>query len=311
MAQFTLISSLKAYLRLMATSKGDRSLLDRMRDKYRLIIVDDETYEERTSFKLSRLNVLTVIASASLLISVILLSIVIYTPAKELIPGYSDANAKREAKRALERADEMEEDLYKKDLYLQNVLRVLKGEVSPTELESSTLPEVPENQRSNLNFNASVKDSVLRADVAAEERYNLHFSSSESRSTITALSSLVFFSPLRGTVSSPFNIATEHLGVDVVAPDKTAIKTALAGTVILSTWSANEGYVIAIQHADNLISIYKHNSILLKKTGELVRAGESVAIIGNSGELSDGPHLHLELWYRGDPLDPQSYILFN
>jgi murein DD-endopeptidase MepM/ murein hydrolase activator NlpD len=199
----------------------------------------------------------------------------------------------------------------KKDLYLQNVLRVLKGEVSPTELESSTLPEVPENQRSNLNFNASVKDSVLRADVAAEERYNLHFSSSESRSTITALSSLVFFSPLRGTVSSPFNIATEHLGVDVVAPDKTAIKTALAGTVILSTWSANEGYVIAIQHADNLISIYKHNSILLKKTGELVRAGESVAIIGNSGELSDGPHLHLELWYRGDPLDPQSYILFN
>jgi murein DD-endopeptidase MepM/ murein hydrolase activator NlpD len=311
MAQFTLISSLKAYLRLMATSKGDRSLLDRMRDKYRLIIVDDETYEERTSFKLSRLNVLTVIASASLLISVILLSIVIYTPAKELIPGYSDANAKREAKRALEREDEMEEDLYKKDLYLQNVLRVLKGEVSPTELESSTLPEVPENQRSNLNFNASVKDSVLRADVAAEERYNLHFSSSESRSTITALSSLVFFSPLRGTVSSPFNIATEHLGVDVVAPDKTAIKTALAGTVILSTWSANEGYVIAIQHADNLISIYKHNSILLKKTGELVRAGESVAIIGNSGELSDGPHLHLELWYRGDPLDPQSYILFN
>ena len=311
MAQFTLISSLKAYLRLMATSKGDRSLLDRMRDKYRLIIVDDETYEERTSFKLSRLNVITVIASASLLISVILLSIVIYTPAKELIPGYSDANAKREAKRALERADEMEEDLYKKDLYLQNVLRVLKGEVSPTELESSTLPEVPENQRSNLNFNASVKDSVLRADVAAEERYNLHFSSSESRSTITALSSLVFFSPLRGTVSSPFNIATEHLGVDVVAPDKTAIKTALAGTVILSTWSANEGYVIAIQHADNLISIYKHNSILLKKTGELVRAGESVAIIGNSGELSDGPHLHLELWYRGDPLDPQSYILFN
>ena len=295
----------------MASIKGDRSLLDRLRDKYRLIIVDDETFEERTSFKLSRLNVLTIIASASMLITVILLSIVIYTPAKELIPGYSDAQAKREAKQALERADAMEDELYKQDLYIQNVMRVLKGEVNSEEIETPENSAPVEEHKGDLDFSPSIKDSVLRADVAAEERYNLNFKNSESRTTMAALSNLVFFSPLRGTVSSSFNIATEHLGVDVVAPDKTAIKSVLEGTVILSTWSANEGYVIAIQHVDNLISIYKHNSILLKKTGDIVKAGESVAIIGNSGELSDGPHLHLELWYRGDALDPENFILFN
>ena len=295
----------------MASIKGDRSLLDRLRDKYRLIIVDDETFEERTSFKLSRLNVLTIIASASMLITVILLSIVIYTPAKELIPGYSDAQAKREAKQALERADAMEDELYKQDLYIQNVMRVLKGEVNSEEIETPENSAPVEEHKGDLDFSPSIKDSVLRADVAAEERYNLNFKNSESRTTMAALSNLVFFSPLRGTVSSSFNIATEHLVVDVVAPDKTAIKSVLEGTVILSTWSANEGYVIAIQHVDNLISIYKHNSILLKKTGDIVKAGESVAIIGNSGELSDGPHLHLELWYRGDALDPENFILFN
>jgi len=295
----------------MANVKGERSLLERLRDKYRLIIVDDETFEERASLKLSRLNVLTVIASASLLITVILLSIVIYTPAKELIPGYSDAEVKREAKRAMQRADLMEQDLEKKDLYLQSVMRVLKGEISVEELEAENLPVNTDEHNTSIDFTNSNRDSALRAEVAAEERYNLNFQNSESRSTMMALSNLVFFSPLRGSVSSSFNIATEHMGVDVVAPDNTAIKSALDGTVVLSTWSANEGYVIAVQHVDNLLSIYKHNSILLKKTGDVVRAGESIAIIGNSGELSDGPHLHMELWYRGDPLDPQNFILFN
>jgi len=295
----------------MANVKGERSLLERLRDKYRLIIVDDETFEERASLKLSRMNVLTVIASASLLITVILLSIVIYTPAKELIPGYSDAEVKREAKRAMQRADLMEQDLEKKDLYLQSVMRVLKGEISVEELEAENLPVNTDEHNTSIDFTNSNRDSALRAEVAAEERYNLNFQNSESRSTMMALSNLVFFSPLRGSVSSSFNIATEHMGVDVVAPDNTAIKSALDGTVVLSTWSANEGYVIAVQHVDNLLSIYKHNSILLKKTGDVVRAGESIAIIGNSGELSDGPHLHMELWYRGDPLDPQNFILFN
>lgn len=295
----------------MAKLKGDKKLLERLKDKYRLIIVDDESYEERMSFKLSRLNVLTAIAASSILLTVIILSIIVYTPAKELIPGYSDAQAKKEAKRALQRAELMEEDLQQKDLYLKSVLRVLKGEISPDGIKEATASGKTEAEWKNLDFNPSVKDSALRAEVAAEERYNLNFQNTESRGTMAALSTLVFFSPLRGTVTSSFNIATEHLGVDVVAPDNTVIKSILDGTVVLSTWSANEGYVIAIQHVDDLVSIYKHNSVLMKKTGDMVKAGESIAIIGNSGELSDGPHLHLELWYRGDGLDPEQYILFN
>lgn len=294
----------------MSSDKRIRLFFNKLRDKYRLIIVSDNTFEERLSLKLSRLNVITVIATAVILISLIILSIIIYTPAKELIPGYSDAQAKREARRAIETAERLEADLSIREEYLNNVINVLKGEIEPDDLLSDSVNMLTERQ-AELDFTVSERDSALRAEVAAEDLYNLKFENAESRTAMSALSNYVFFTPLRGLVSSQYDIGTEHLGVDVVAPDNETIKAVLDGTVILASWTSSEGYVLGIQHANDIISVYKHNSVLLKKTGERVDAGESIAVVGNSGELTDGPHLHFELWYKGDPLDPEEFIIFN
>lgn len=294
----------------MAAQKEKKKFIHKLRDKYRLIIVSDNTFEERISLKLTRLNVIAVIASAVLLLSAIIVALIVYTPAKEMIPGYSDASAKREARHAFETAQQMEADLSIRENYINEVIKVLKGEIEPTELQIDTAASNSDILE-NVDFSISVRDSALRAEVAAEEMYNLKFENVVSRSAVTALSNTVFFSPLRGSVSSRYDIGTEHLGVDIVAPDNETIKSTLDGTVILATWSSSEGHVIAIQHPNNLVSFYKHNSVLLKKIGERVEVGESIAIIGNSGELTDGPHLHFELWYKGDPLDPEEFILFN
>ncbi len=294
----------------MAAMEEKKKFIHKLKDKYRLIIVSDNTFEERISLKLSRLNVIAVIATAVLLLSVIIVSLIVYTPVKEMIPGYSDANAKRQARQAFQTAEKMEADLSIRENYINDVIKVLKGEIEPTEFQSDTSSTSTE-AAVNVDFSISERDSALRAEVAAEEQYNLKFENVVSRTAVTALSNTVFFSPLRGTISSGYDIGTEHLGVDIVAPDNETIKSTLDGTVILATWTSSEGYVIAIQHPDDLVSFYKHNSVLLKKVGERVEVGESIAIIGNSGELTDGPHLHFELWYKGDPLDPQEFILFN
>ncbi|NNC84316.1 MAG: M23 family metallopeptidase [Flavobacteriales bacterium] len=291
-------------------NSGLRSFLGKLRDKYRLIIVSDNTYEERLSLKLSRLNVITIVATAVFIVSLIILLIIIYTPAKELIPGYSDAQAKREARKAIETAERLEADLSIREEYLDNVIRVLRGEMEVEEVAMDTTRVNAETQE-DLDFSISERDSALRIEVAAEDLYNLKFENAESRTAMSALSDLVFFTPLKGLVTSQYDIGTEHLGVDVVAPDNETIKAVLDGTVILATWTSQEGYVLGIQHSNDLVSFYKHNSVLLKKTGEQVEAGESIAVMGNSGEITDGPHLHFELWYKGDPLDPEEFIIFN
>jgi murein DD-endopeptidase MepM/ murein hydrolase activator NlpD len=294
----------------MSSEKKEKSFINKLRDKYRLIIVSDNTFEERVSLKLSRLNVISIIATAVILISIVILATIIYTPAKELIPGFSDAQAKREARRAIETAERLEADLSIRENYLNNVISVLKGDIQVDDLASDSL-EIVSDRDIELDFSVSDRDSALRADVAAEDLYNLKFENAESRTAMSALSNYVFFTPLRGLVSSQYDIGTEHLGVDVVAPDNETIKAVLDGTVILASWTSSEGYVLGIQHANDIISLYKHNSVLLKKTGEQVDAGESIAVVGNSGELTDGPHLHFELWYKGDPLDPEEFIIFN
>jgi len=295
----------------MAETQKKRPFIERLLDRYRLIIVEESSFAERVNFKLTRLNVLTVIATTVLLVSVIVFLLVAYTPIRELIPGYSDAKAKKEAKYAMETAQKLEGELMVRERYLSSVMQVLQGNISLDSITSDTIRTLSDDALSGLDMSISKEDSILRAEVAQEERYNLRFEGSESRSTMAALSHLVFFSPLRGSVSSGFDIGSEHYGVDVVAPDNETVKSVLDGHVIISHWTSSEGHVIAIQHPGELISVYKHNSVLLKKAGESVRSGESIAVIGDTGELTDGPHLHFELWYRGDALDPEQFILFD
>jgi murein DD-endopeptidase MepM/ murein hydrolase activator NlpD len=132
----------------------------------------------------------------------------------------------------------------------------------------------------------------------------------ETKTSKESITNFFFFSPLKGLVTNSFDMKEEHYGIDITAQENEAIKATLDGTVIMSAWTSETGYVIQIQHENNLVSVYKHNSALMKKVGQYVKAGEVVAIIGNSGELTSGTHLHFELWYNGNPIDPQEYMVF-
>ena len=160
----------------------------------------------------------------------------------------------------------------------------------------------------HIHIKPSAGDSLLRKQIESQDVYSLAFNPSKSQKN--GVADFLFFMPLKGVVTNSFNAKEEHFGVDIAAPENEAIKAALDGTVTISTWTSETGYVIQIQHENNLISVYKHNSTLLKKSGQFVKAGDVIAIIGNSGELSTGPHLHFELWYNGNPIDPQEYMIF-
>ena len=159
-----------------------------------------------------------------------------------------------------------------------------------------------------IDFSKSVEDSILRVQIEDEEQYNLTVV--DNRSRVSGLTGVHFFAPIRGMVSSPFDATQNHFGTDIVAASNEVVKATLDGTVIMASWTVETGYVIQVQHKDNLISVYKHNAELLKKTGNVVKAGDAIAIIGNSGELTTGPHLHFEIWHNGTPINPEEYIVF-
>ena len=194
--------------------------------------------------------------------------------------------------------------LAENNLYIENLKHIIQGNV--IELNDEAVIDSAANYEDIKNEPIEA-DSILRNMIETEEKYNLF---NTAGSTPGNIGSFIFLQPLKGTVTSRFNIKTQHFGIDVVAPKNEAIKATLDGTVIFAEWTVETGYVIQLQHADNIVSIYKHNSVLHKKVGDYVKAGEVIAIVGNSGELSSGPHLHFELWYNGMPINPEDYMMF-
>ncbi|MBV6484302.1 MAG: hypothetical protein KFKLKKLM_00798 [Flavobacteriales bacterium] len=278
--------------------------IDRLKHKYRFVILNDDTFEEKLSFRLSRLNVYTVFGVGSLFLIALVTVLIAFTPLREFIPGYTDVNLRKTGIENTIKIDSLENILRQKEQYLQNINRIIQGE--PLVYNDTVVID------SNLNYKNIVnekipEDSLLRVMIETEEKYNLFKTAGRTPSSI---SSLIFFNPIKGIVTEQFNAKKQHFGIDLVAPKNEVIKATLDGTVIFAEWTSETGYVIQLQHANNLISIYKHNSVLHKKQGDKVKAGDVIAIVGNTGELSSGPHLHFELWYNGIPLNPEEYILF-
>ncbi len=256
--------------------------------------------------RLNRLNVLLLGVVAFLLYGAFVTAVIVLTPLKRYIPGYADQETKRNAYRSLLLADSLGQRLHERDLYIQNLRAVLRGEVKA---DSASLFAPLSEKPSAADMAPGEMDSVLRERVAREEAYSLREGSvGADRREIAGV---FFFPPLRGIVTSEFERKQDHFGIDIVAKADAAVKACLAGTVTLASWTTDAGHVLHIQHANDLVSIYKHNSVLLKKVGDKVKAGEAVAIVGNSGELTTGPHLHFELWLNGEPLDPQAYMVFE
>lgn len=283
-------------------------LLRRIRDKYRLVLLNEETLEERISFKLSRLNVFVAIGLMSIILVFITTYIIAFTPLKEYIPGYTDVTLQRRIYELQLRSDSVAFAMRAQEKYLENLKNVLGGNI-PNEREMAAVDTAKSRNYLNIKDKRSPEDSLLRTEYDNANKYKL-FKSDKSPGKGSAMRNLTFFSPIKGTVTSEFDPLRKHFGIDVVAARDEVIKAVQDGTVIFSGWTVETGYVIGIQHPGNVISIYKHNSVLLKKEGNIVHAGETVAIIGETGELSTGPHLHLELWINGIPVNPKDYIVF-
>lgn len=280
----------------------------KLRHKYRLVVMNNETYEERLSFRLSRLNVFLLLVSVSIFMLTLTTFIIAFTPIREYIPGYMDVNIPGQLYRLEQRADSLEKSLATKDLYLQNIRNIIEGR----EIIDSISPTI----RSDVNYDSitigsSVEDSVLRAQYDAQTEYNLFFYETDYLyEGKLKISDLVFFTPVNGIIINKYNLADKHYGVDIATNEESIVKSVLDGTVIFADWTTETGYTIGIQHARNFISIYKHNSTLLKGTGSHVKAGDPIAVSGDSGELTSGPHLHFELWHNGTPVDPEEYLTF-
>ncbi len=289
--------------------KERKKLISRLKSRYRLVLVNDVTFDERFSAYLKPLNVIAAVAFIFFVIAAVVVSLIVFTPLKEYIPGYSDTQTRIQALQAAVRADSLSEVQRKYTQYLDNLAKVLSGEVAAD--SSSEFEESPKRITYDaLSFAISREDSLLRRQIESEERFALNPGTGFS-SAAMGLPGVFFFPPLRGLVLSSFDPTIGHFGVDVAAPEGSAISAVYTGTITLASFTSDAGYVIHIQHPNNLVSAYKHNSSLLKNVGARVDAGDIIAILGNTGEQSDGPHLHFELWYNGNPLDPQEFIAFS
>lgn len=288
----------------MSGGNKKQSFWKKWRFKYRFVVLNSETFEERLAFNMSRLNVfLLTCVSLTLLIGGTTL-IIAFSPLREYIPGYTSTNIRRQMVNLNQLSDSLKIKLDSRERYLQNIRNIIEGVPVDT-----TNFYVPENiiVQNDGEVGRVYEDSMLRERIESEDRFN--FFSSESSENLT-LEKLLFFKPVDGLVTQSFNADEKHYGVDVVSKENELIKSTLGGIVVFSSWTSETGNVIAIQHANNFVSIYKHNSALLKQQGETVTVGESIAIIGNSGKWSSGPHLHFELWHSNQAVNPENYILF-
>ncbi len=270
--------------------------------KYRLVILNEETFEERFSFKLNRLNVFVFSTLFALFLVLATTFIIAFTPLREYIPGYSSTTLKRKATALSYKTDSLQQIINVNEQYLASIKKVLTGDVKTVEFNKDSIIEAAKVDPSIL-IRTSPQDSLLREKVAKEDKYNPLLFSREQQYTL--------FAPVKGTISEPFNSKTKHYAVDVVTIKDAPVKAVADGTVIFAEWTAQTGYVIILKHTNNLISVYKHNAVLTKEQGELVKAGQIIATVGNTGEYTTGPHLHFELWRDGNPIDPTNFIDFD
>jgi murein DD-endopeptidase MepM/ murein hydrolase activator NlpD len=276
------------------------------RDKYRFSVINDHTLEEVWRIILTRYNAFLLITFIILFLIWGTSTLISFTNLREFIPGYPDVKMRRNILMSAIRLDSLNRELKLRDKYFDNLNSIISGN-QPPELSSRT--DSTKNYKA-IKFNTSSNDSILRASVEKEDRYNLSLGPISPESA-SGLANLHFFPPVRGIVSGKYELRTKHFGTDIVTKPKALVSAVLDGTVIFTGWTMETGFVIEIQHQNNIVSVYKHNASLLKETGDLVHAGDAISVVGDSGELyTSGPHLHFEIWYKGSALDPEKHILF-
>lgn len=289
--------------------KEKKKIIRKLRNKFRLIVYNDETYEERWSMRLNRLNIITLAAVFFILISSLTFFAIAYTSLKYYLPSYPDEKVMKTAVANNQKIEEIENLPRIYEQYYQNLKNILDEKVQVISYPAdSVLEKTDTSYVLDMNFSISKEDSLLRKKIENQNRFSL--SVHEDVVPVDDISKILFYPPLKGVITNHFNPTKNHYGIDIVSAKNDVISATLEGTVTMATWTIETGYVIQIQHRNNLLSTYKHNAELLKKVGVHVKVGEAIAIFGNTGEYSSGPHLHFELWHNGTPIDPEKYILF-
>jgi len=270
--------------------------------KYRLVILNDNTFEEKVSFNLTRLNVFVLTGFSVIALIALTTVLIAFTPLREFIPGYSSIALKNEAHMLTSKTDSLEVALKTNKKQLNSIRKVLTGNVFPIDSIEKSEKEISNNDIF-VSIPTSAEDSLLRKKVAREDKFNLLEADNQK-------GNFVLFPPVKGNISDGFSQEKKHFAVDVVVAVGTAVKAVADGRVIFAEWTSDTGYVVIIEHANQLLSVYKHNSSINKSQGDYVRTGEVISFSGATGELTTGPHLHFELWSEGYALDPTNFIAF-
>lgn len=286
----------------MKHPKKKSTFWKKMRFKYKLSFLNENTLEEVFSFRVSRLSAFWVAAIFALILILLTSVVIITTPIRNYLPGYLPAEVRQEIINNALKADSLEQLLTAQTVYLNNIGGILRGD-----LKIDSVRPVDSLKNGNMpDLDKSKETAAFVEQFEEEEKYNL----SSLSSSASIPDNIIFYRPVKGIVSSHFSQKDKHYGTDIASNSKESILATLRGSVIFTGFDANVGYVMQIQHQNGFVSIYKHCALLLKNVGDDVRAGEVIALVGNTGQLTTGPHLHFELWYRGTPVDPEKFIAF-
>lgn len=286
----------------MMKKKGKKAFWHNFKFKYKLTITNENTLEEVVGLHVSKLNGVSVLLSAVTVIFLISASIIVFTPLRNYLPGYMDSEVRAQVVSNSLRADSLQEVVARQNLYIMNIQDIFSGAVKTDTIQNIDSLTV---LRSDSLMERTRREEEFRKNYEDSERYNL--TAASQRNVVSGWS---FYRPTRGILSAGFNPEAKHFGVDIAANPNESILATLDGTVILSTYTAETGYVIQLQHGQEFVSVYKHCGSLLKKEGDTVKGGEAIALVGNTGEKTTGPHLHFELWHKGRAIDPLKHIVF-
>lgn len=289
---------------MTAKNKEKKRFAKKLLHKYRLVVLNEDTFEERFTIKLTRLNVFVIGSMLAILLIAGTTMLIAYTPLREYIPGYSSTSLKKKASELNYKTDSIQKVIIANEKYLESIKHVLTGDISAVKINKDSIIEAAEQDITEEDLVPSPEDLNLREKVDKEDKYSLFESA-------TSKANFVLFPPASGEISEGYNIDKKHFAVDIILTKDTPIKAIADGTVILAEWTTQTGYVVILDHGNGLISAYKHNASLTKVQGDLVKSGEVIAISGNTGELTTGPHLHFELWNDGYPIDPTTFIDFK
>ncbi len=272
--------------------------------RYVFAILKDETYEYLFAVRAMKHAAIAAVVGLAVLFIVIIFSLIAFTPIKRTLPGFPSYSTQREIVDNAAKVDSLETRMKIITFQLDNIRRILSDQ-EPIPVEKLFESIYDNSGSGSIQDISTAADAIMRSTVDSIERYNVQSGAVESR-----IEGQLLFPPVSGVITESYNISNEHPYVDIAIADNTPVCAILDGTVIAAYWDDNTGYNIYLQHKNDLLSIYKHNTKLLKDVGDKVTAGTTVSLAGNAGDISTGPHLHLELWYKGEPIDPALYINF-